>query len=160
MFRDWTISIMIKLLWVNWFPISVYYLACPVRSSKLNNRRQILTTGGSALINHLVNSVIFCLLGSLGTWVIDSSHKTPMTPWQLRLAPQNHTASFPVMAVANAEPRRSPFSPALSLIMMKCWNIISSFIFSSQGVMLLQLIACVPNVSLHIILFYLLIACA
>lgn len=33
-------------------------------------------------------------------------------------------------------------------------------VFSRRGVMLVELIACLPNVSLHIILFYLLIACA
>ncbi len=60
---------------------------------QLNNRRHILTCGGRELINHLVNPVIFCLVGSLVTWVIDSSYSIRTGLWQLRLASPNHTAA-------------------------------------------------------------------
>lgn len=55
--------------WISYKRSASLWLSC--EKFGVNNRCPILTRHGRALINHLVNSAIFCLLGSLGTWVID-----------------------------------------------------------------------------------------
>lgn len=102
--------------------------------------------------------VVFCLAGSMVTWVIDSSHG-------IRTACLTAPSAF-------FEPYGMPLPPSLCCHNSASRRLVGVFVVNNDevpkpplllhlkqlGVTLLQLIACVSNVSRRIILFYLLIA--
>lgn len=93
----------------------------------------------------------FCLLGSPRS---SSSRQWPPCR-QCRPAPLHHADCL----CSSNPPFTSRNQKTLPLITQKCWNMIFGVVVCREDVMLLQLIACLLNVSLHFILFNLLIAC-
>jgi len=79
----------------------------------------------------------------------------------LRLAPPNHTDSpFPRWLRPNSQEQRRNQSSSSIYNIAASKHPLPPRLLQAEGVMLVELIARLPNVSLHIILFYLLIACA